>query len=92
MLREFVWGLLTMETVVAALFFLRSWRVSGERLFLYFALAFVAMATNWIGLSLVDPHRELVHYVSLLRLLAFMLIIVGIVDKNRRSVHAPKHT
>jgi hypothetical protein len=92
MVREFVWGLLTMETLVAALFFLRSWRVSRERLFLYFALAFAAMATNWIGLSLVDPHRELVHYVSLLRLLAFVLIIVGIVDKNRRSARTTIHT
>jgi hypothetical protein len=73
-----------METAVAALFFLRSWRVSGDRLFLYFALGFAAMALNWIGLASIEPALESRHLVYLLRLLAFVLIIVGIVDKNRR--------
>jgi hypothetical protein len=83
--REFIWGLLSMETAVAALFFLRSWRVTADRLFLFFALAFFAMTLNWIGLSRVDASRELVHYVYLFRLVAFVLIIVGIVDRNQRS-------
>jgi hypothetical protein len=83
-MRQFVWGLLTMETAVAALIFLRFWRVSNERLFLYFALAFASMAINWVGLSIVDPALEAQHYVYLFRLLAFVLIIIGILDKNRR--------
>jgi hypothetical protein len=75
-----------METLVAALFFLRSWRVTSDRLFLFFALAFFAMALNWVGIASVDPSLERVHYVYLFRLAAFALIIVGIVDKSRRSV------
>jgi hypothetical protein len=43
------------------------------------------LALNWIGLSAVDPALELQHYVFLLRLLAFILIIMGIIDKNRRG-------
>jgi hypothetical protein len=84
-MRPFIWGVLTTESAMAALFFLRFWRLSGERLFLYFALAFVAMAVNWVGLSAVDPAFELRHFVYLFRLLAFVLIIAGIVDRNRRS-------
>ncbi|HEY6455271.1 MAG TPA: DUF5985 family protein [Steroidobacteraceae bacterium] len=84
-MREFIWGLLSMETAVAALFFLRSWRVTSDRLFLFFALAFFAMMLNWVGLSRVDASRELLHYVYLFRLIAFVLIIVGIVDKNHAS-------
>ncbi|MGA8708733.1 MAG: DUF5985 family protein [Steroidobacteraceae bacterium] len=84
-MRQFVWGMLTTETAVAALFFVRFWRLSGDRLFAYFALAFAVMAINWIGLSTVDPAFELRHYVFLFRLLAFIVIIVGIVDKNRRN-------
>lgn len=84
-MRQFIWGMLTTESAVAALFFLQFWRVSGDRLFLYFALAFAAMTANWIGLSAVDPAFELRHYLFLSRLLAFLLIIAGIVDKNRRS-------
>ena len=84
-MRQFIWGLLTMETGVAALFFVRYWRVTGDRLFLFFALAFVAMSVNWIGLSSIDPTLEPQHLIYLARLLAFVLIIIGIVDKNRRS-------
>lgn len=84
-MKQFLWGLLTMEAAVAALFFIRYWRSSGDRLFLYFALGFIAMALNWIGLSSVDPAFELPHFVYLFRLLAFLLIIIGIIDKNRRT-------
>jgi hypothetical protein len=84
-MRQFIWGVLTIETAAAALFFLRFWRLSGERLFVYLALAFTAMALNWVGLSAVDPAFELRHYVYLFRLLAFIIIIAGIVDQNRRS-------
>lgn len=87
-MKQFIWGLLTMETAVAALLFLRYWRVSGDRLFAYFALAFAAMAINWIGVASVDPALESRHYVYLSRLLAFVLIIVGIVDKNHRSARS----
>jgi hypothetical protein len=84
-MKQFVWGILTTSCVVAALFFWRYWKVSGDRLFVFFSLAFAAMAANWIGLSLVAPALELQHYVLLFRLLAFVFIIVGIVDKNRRG-------
>lgn len=82
-MREFILGLLSMETAVASLFFLRSWRATSDRLFLFFALAFFAMTLNWVGVSAVDPSRERVHWVYLFRLAAFALIIVGILDKNR---------
>ena len=84
-MRQFVWGVLTTESAVAAVFFLRFWRLSGDRLFVYFALAFAAMTINWIGLSVMDPAFDSGHYMYVFRLLAFVLIIAGIVDKNRRS-------
>ena len=87
-MKQFVWGALTIETTVAALFFLRYWQVSGDRLFAYLALAFGAMTINWIGLSAIEPALESQHYVYLFRLLAFILIIAGIIDKNRRSGHS----
>jgi hypothetical protein len=81
---EFLWGALAMISVVAAALFLRSWRLSADRLFVYFALAFVALSLNWIALALTDPASESRPYVYLLRLLAFILIAAGILDKNRR--------
>jgi Family of unknown function (DUF5985) len=83
--KQFLWDMLTMAHLVAALLLLRFWRISRDRLFLFLAGAFATLALNWIGLALIDPALDLQHYAFLMRLFAFMLLIVGIVDKNRRS-------
>jgi hypothetical protein len=80
-----LWGALASASVAVCFLFLRFWRLSGERLFLFFALAFVAFGINWAGLALVHPPIESRHYLYLVRLLAFTLIIIGVVDKNRRG-------
>ena len=82
-MRQFCWGLLTMASVVAGLFFLRYWQVTLERLFAFFAMAFALLAANWLAIALSAPASEARHLVYLIRLAAFVLIIVGIVDKNR---------
>jgi hypothetical protein len=84
LVKQFLWGMLTMGSLVAALLLLRFWRVTRDRLFLFFAAAFATMALNWVGLSVIDPALELRHFVYLLRFCAFVLLIAGIVDKNRR--------
>ena len=84
-LNLFLLGTLAMAGLVAALFFLRFWTLTADRLFLFFALAFVALALNWLALALTDPASENRYYVFLLRLLAFGFIIYAIVDKNRRA-------
>ena len=82
-MKQFCWGMLTMASVVASLFFLRYWKASGERLFAFFAAAFAMLAVNWVALTAVDPAFEARHLIYLIRLAAFIVIIVGIVDKNR---------
>jgi hypothetical protein len=84
-MNQFLWGALAMSGWLAGLFFLKFWRVSGDRLFMFFFLAFSMLALNWLGLALVPSVAETRHQVFILRLLAFVLIIVGVVDKNRRS-------
>ena len=81
----FLWGALAMACVTASLLFLRSWRASGERLFLYFSLAFAVFSLNWISLAVLNPPSETRHYFYLLRLVAFLLLIFGIVAKNREA-------
>ena len=80
-----LWGALGSASIAVCLFFLRFWRLSRERLFLFFTLAFAAFAFNWLGLAVAQPPVESRHYLYMMRLLAFVLIIIGIVDKNRRS-------
>jgi hypothetical protein len=80
----FVSGALCLGYLVASLFFLRFWRETHDRLFLFFATSFVVFALQRVTLMLVPavPALELPGYG--LRLLAFLLIVVAIVDKNLR--------
>ncbi len=65
------------------MFFFRFWRDTADRLFLFFAIAFWLMAGSYLALAVFDPNDEGRPYVSVLRLVAFALIIAAIVDKNR---------
>lgn len=88
-LHSFLFGLLTAAGLTAALFFLRFWRHTADRLFIYFAAAFFALAVNWLALAMTDPASENRYYAFLLRLVAFGCIIYGIFEKNRSSKRAP---
>lgn len=76
----FLSGCLTMAYAVAGLFFLRFWRDSRDRLFAFFAAAFWILAAQRAIVTLADVGDS----IYLLRALAFVLIIIAIVDKNRR--------
>ena len=84
-MRQFFWGALALAAWTAGLFFSHFWSLSKDRLFLLFSLAFWALALHWTALGIVNPPLEATHYLYLLRLLAFVLIIVAIVDRNRRG-------
>jgi hypothetical protein len=84
-MNQFLYGALAMGAWVAGLFFIQFWRSSRERIFGFFATAFWILAVNWIALAVAAPERETRHYFYLIRLLAFVLIILGILDKNRKT-------
>lgn len=86
-MKTFMWGVLAMSSLVAALFFLRFWRATRERLFAFFSLAFVGLAATWVGLAIINhPADEAQQeYAYVVRLVAFVILIIGIIDKNRRS-------
>jgi hypothetical protein len=48
-----------------------------------FAVAFWIMGVSWAALAIENPPRETQHYFYLLRLVAFLVILAAIVDKNR---------
>ena len=69
---------------VVGLVFFRFWRDSGDRLFASFGAAFWLLSLSWALLALFSPTEEARPYIYAIRLLAFTVMIVGIVDKNRR--------
>lgn len=84
-MNQFLWGALTMACTIAALFFLKFWSQTRDRLFAAFSAAFGVMALNWAILGLTPPSDEARHFVYGIRLAAFALIVVGVIDKNRRA-------
>ena len=75
-------GAICMGSIVISLFFLRFWRNSGDRFFLYFALSFFIEGLHRLYSALNDAGGEdsPLHY--LIRLLAYGLILWAILEKN----------
>ena len=68
---------------VAALFFLRFRARTGDRLFTLFAAAFFLLSAQRFALLVARQWGESTTWLYALRLLAFVLILVAIIDKNR---------
>ena len=81
----FLQAVSAMGAWVAGLMFFRFWRESRDRLFALFGTAFWLLALSWALLALFSPTEDTRSYIYAVRLLAFILIIVGIIDKNRGS-------
>lgn len=82
---DFLNGASFVACLVIALCFLRYWKQTEDRLFGIFALAFCVFGVNRVLLSAVDEDADGRLVVYLLRLVAFLLIIVAVLDKNRSS-------
>ena len=68
---------------VIALFFLRFRRRTGDRLFTWFSAAFLLLSAQRFALTLAREWGEATLWLYGLRLLAFLLILLAIIDKNR---------
>jgi hypothetical protein len=82
---QFVGGLLTMGYVVLGVFFLKFWKRTRDPLFVMFACAFWLMAVNGFAVTVSNGYELDVVWSYLLRLLAFVLIIIAIVRKNTET-------
>ena len=85
MLNQFLSGAACMSLLVIAMFFIRFWKQTRDRLFIFFAGAFLILMVERIIRASMDVENEWAPYVYTVRLSAFMLIIWAVIDKNRRS-------
>lgn len=82
-------GAAMLAFLASALFFLRFWLQSRDRLFGFFALALLLLGLHsgvQTLLAVDDEHRTALYVV---RLFSFLLILYAIWDKNRRA-HRPE--
>lgn len=84
LLNQFLLGGIVMACLAAGLFFLRFYKRTADRLFVMFAISFWMLGLNWLMLAFIqrDEVRTALYVV---RMLAFVLILVAIIDKNRRA-------
>ena len=84
-MRQLLTGIIIMGFATGGLFFLRFWRETRDRLFLLFAIAFLVLAAQQLLLGVMDVESESYKVLFGIRLLAFILILVAIADKNVRA-------
>lgn len=84
-MNEILLGAIAMASFVAGLFFLRFWKSTRDRFFLFFAIAFWIEAVNRLILAFTSSQflLEDVPILYLVRFIAYGLILFAIVDKNR---------
>ncbi len=84
-LSPLIYGMVAMASVVASLAFFKFWKVSGDRFFGWFALSFALMALNRVALAIIPLDIEGRSLLFWLRLFAYLLILLAIVDKNLKG-------
>lgn len=78
-------GAIAMSCFIASLFFLRFWKKTQDRFFLFFSLSFMIEGINRIVAGLLfDVTDEYQPFIYLMRLVAFLIILIAILDKNRK--------
>jgi hypothetical protein len=80
---SFLSGYVTLAYLILGLFFLKFWRRTRDSFFAIFACAFGLLAVNQFAYPSADAAQEY-GWIYLLRLAAFVLIIVAIIRKNMR--------
>jgi len=82
---SFISGAIAMGYVAGGIFFLRFWRDTRDRLFAWFGAAFFLLALQRIALECTRDVSERGTLWYFVRLLAYLIIIAAIVDKNRKK-------
>lgn len=90
MLETLMFGAIAMGSLVVSLFFLRFWLRTRDSFFLFFSAAFLIEAVSRVGLAFGRAANEYEPLFYLPRLLAFSLIALAVILKNRpRGEKAP---
>lgn len=85
-LRAFLGGAITLAACAIALFFAHFKKATGDRLFGFFSAAFLLLGLEDVIREFAGEFKSSVY---LIRLLAFLLIVYAIFDKNRGTKDRP---
>jgi uncharacterized membrane protein len=80
----FLLGIIATASLAAGGFFLKFWRQTRDVFFLAFGAAFIIEGLNRTSFLLLERPYEGNPLIYVVRLLAFLLILAAIINKNRR--------
>jgi uncharacterized protein DUF5985 len=83
-------GGIGVAALAAGLFFLRFWRQTRDRFFLFFCVSFWIEGAHRVLLFYNFGHDEATPLAYVPRLVAYGLIIAAIIDKNRHTGKPPR--
>jgi hypothetical protein len=83
MIEGFLLGIIVTASLTAGAFFLKFWRRTRDTLFLAFGAAFIIEGLNRVGFLFIENPNEGSPAIYIVRLIAFLLILMAIVAKNR---------
>ena len=75
---------------IISLIFIRFWKTTRDRFFLFFAAAFFIEAVRRVMLGVIPHSSEQEPLFYLIQLVAFLAIVYAIIDKNRTGRPAEK--
>lgn len=75
-------GAIGMASITIALFFLRFWRGTTDRFFLFFSASFFLEGCNRIFTAIFSGPGDQGEIYYLIRLASYVLILLAILDKN----------
>lgn len=87
---DFLAGGLTACYLIATVFFFRFWRRTRDRLFISFALAFALLAAEQTARMVLGIADERGNYLYILRIIAFLIILYAVIDKNVVAGRRPR--
>lgn len=82
-LANFLYGVIAALCWVVGLYFLGFWRKSRDRFFGFFAAAFWLLGLGRLAMAVFGETNEAHRSIYLLRLVAYAVFLVAIIDKNR---------
>ena len=86
MLKSLIFGAILLNAWAVSVFFYRFWKKTRDRLFAFFAIAFLILGAERIVMVSISEGQPLVY---LMRLSAFLLLLYAILDKNRAGRSQP---
>lgn len=82
---DFMSGVVATTFLVAGLYFRFFWLRTRDRLFFFFSLSCFILVIERVCLVTVSPQYEFAPLIYVIRLVAFVVLLLAIISKNLRS-------